>query len=102
MDVSGLRVMDDSDFKNLRKIIDSAKIMGYPTVLSGFKPGVVASLVSLNVNVDGVIAARNMDDAFLLLVKPKRTTEIEDNEEDMEVNEEDMKIKIDENGENFG
>lgn len=100
LDVSGQRIMDDQDFKNLRKIIDSAKIMGYPTILSGFKPEVVASLVSLDVNIDGITATRDMDEAFLLLVKPETTIEVED--EALEIIEEDLDVNIDEDGENIG
>ena len=77
LDVSGQRIIDDYDFVNLKKIIDSAKIMGYPTVLSGFRPEVVASLMSLDVNIDGITATRNMDEAFLLLSKKETTIEIE-------------------------
>jgi len=95
LDVSGQRIMDDRDFLNLRKIVDSAKIMGYPTVMSGFKPGVVASLVALDVNIDGILATRNMDEAFLLLTKPELTIEVEDNEEESETN-------IENHGEDFG
>jgi rsbT antagonist protein RsbS len=97
LDVSGQQVIDDHDFENLQKITNCAKMMGYPTVLSGFRPGVVAALVVLDLNFDGITATRNLDEAFLLLAKPEKTIE----EEEVEVEKEDFEIIIEDDGDNF-
>ena len=90
--------MDDTDFLNLRKIVDSAKIMGYPTILCGFNPGVVASLVLLDVDLDGITAAKDIDDAFRILTPLEPVIENEDLEEiDREIDSEDENLK-EENG----
>lgn len=84
LDVSGQKVIDDHDFESLRKICNSARMMGYPTVLSGFRPGVVASLVLLDVNFDGITATRNLDEAFLLIAKTEMKNEKKEDEADIE------------------
>ena len=78
LDVSGQRLIDNKDFEKLRQIADSAKMMGYSTIFSGFRSEVVASLVSLEVNLDRIIATRNLDEAFLILIE--KDTKIEPEE----------------------
>ena len=78
LDVSSQRVMDDKDFEELKKIVGCARMMGHATVLSGFMPGVVAALVLLDADFDGITATKNLDEAFLLLNKAeKKITEEE-------------------------
>ena len=104
LDLSGQRIMDDRDFLNLRKIVDSAKIMGYPTVLCGFNPEVVASLVLLDVDLEGVVASKNIDDALLALTPTEKNVDNESLEEfDNEFHESKLESESfkQENGENF-
>ncbi len=67
IDVSGLEIIDFTDFTELRNIIDMVAIMGAKTVISGFKPGVISALVDLDADIDGINAALNLDDAFVLI-----------------------------------
>jgi len=98
LDLSGQRIMDDTDFLNLRKIVDSSKIMGYPTILCGFNPGVVASLVLLDVDLDGITAAKDIDDAFRILTPSEPDIQNEGLVEiDREIDAEDENLK-EENG----
>ena len=97
LDVSGQKVIDDHDFESLRKICNSARMMGYPTVLSGFRPGVVASLVLLDVNFDGITATRNLDEAFLLIAKTEMKIEKKEDEADIE----ELEFNNEVNGDNF-
>ena len=46
-----------------------ASIMGAHTVVAGFQPGVVSSLVELDADTSGVHAALDMDDAFRLIAE---------------------------------
>jgi hypothetical protein len=67
MDFSGLEVMDASEFTELRRIVDMARLMGSDVVVAGLRPGIVSSLIALEVNLDGLVAAFDLDDAFELL-----------------------------------
>ena len=67
IDVSGLEIIDFTDFTELRNIIDMVAIMGAKTVISGLKPGVISALVDLDADIDGINAALNLDDAFVLI-----------------------------------
>jgi len=64
LDVSGVEVLDLEDFDALRRSMAMAALMGARTTFSGFRPGVVSSLVELDADVESVIAALNMDEAF--------------------------------------
>ena len=92
LDVSSQRVMDDKDFEGLKKIVGCARMMGHATILSGFMPGVVAALVLLDADFDGITATKNLDEAFLLLNKAeKEITEEEEEDaviENSEINKE--------------
>jgi rsbT antagonist protein RsbS len=69
VDLAGVDVMDAEDFAALRRTLSMAAIMGARSVLCGLRPGVVASLVELGADVDGVLAARSLDDALAQLVE---------------------------------
>ncbi len=64
LDVSGVELMDLEDFALLRRTMDMASIMGARPMLVGLRPGIVASLIALDANVDGVEAAARLDDAL--------------------------------------
>ncbi|NET59794.1 MAG: STAS domain-containing protein [Symploca sp. SIO2E6] len=67
LDLSGVEIIDFTDFTELRKIIDMVEIMGAKTIISGLQPGVISALVDLNADIDGIHAALNLDDAFVLI-----------------------------------
>ena len=67
LDLSGIEVMDLSDFENIRSTIAMAGLMGAPAVVCGLRPGVVASLILLGAQTDGLTATRDLDMAFELL-----------------------------------
>ena len=81
LELSGQKVMVKQECKKLRKIIDCAKMMGYVSVISGLNPGVVASLVMMDVNLDGILASKNLDGAFFMLNKNNAISEKEEEEE---------------------
>lgn len=64
LDLSGIEVMDLSDFENIRSTISMARLMGAPTVVCGLRPGVVASLILLGADTEELQAARDLDMAF--------------------------------------
>ena len=69
LDLSGIEVMDLSDFEDIRSTITMAGLMGAPAVVCGLHPGVVASLILLGAETDELKAARDLDMAFELLGK---------------------------------
>lgn len=73
IDISGVEIMDLNDFDEFRSIINMVKIMGAKTVISGFKPELISALVDLDANIDGIDAALNLDDAFVVMNSIERS-----------------------------
>lgn len=67
LDVSGVATLDSTEFAALRRTIDMIRIMGSETLLVGLQPGVVSALIEMNVDVDGLKTAIDLDAAFDLL-----------------------------------
>jgi rsbT antagonist protein RsbS len=67
LDLSGLDTLDSYEFAELRRLIVMSRVMGARAVLVGLKAGIVASLVMTGVDVDGLEAAPDLDEAFRLL-----------------------------------
>lgn len=70
LDVSGVDVMDSTDFESLRSTMRMVSVMGATAVIVGLKPGIVSALVALDVDTSDVVAALNLDDALRLLSQP--------------------------------
>ncbi len=67
LELSGLDVIDPHDFDGLRRIVTTAGIMGRSVVLVGMKPGVVASLVEMGVDIDGIRGTLTLESALDIL-----------------------------------
>jgi rsbT antagonist protein RsbS len=67
LDVSGVEIMDPEDFNSLVHAMNMADLMGARPVLAGLRPGVVASLIDLDVEVGRIEAALNLDHAYSLV-----------------------------------
>ena len=61
LDVSALDLMDAQDFAWVRNTLQLAALMGRRAVLAAVSPEVAATLVRLGVDVEGVQAARSVD-----------------------------------------
>lgn len=81
LDVSGIEVMDHRDFEALRTTMSMARLMGAHSVLAGLRAGVVSSLVELEVEMEDVVAAMDLDDAFRIMEK-LRTSSATDKDDD--------------------
>jgi rsbT antagonist protein RsbS len=66
IDVSGVEIMDLTDFKILKDTVTMAGMMGAKTIIAGLQPGVISALIDLGADIDGINAALNLDDAFVL------------------------------------
>ena len=67
LDASGIKILDSEDFDSLVHIMKMAALMGARPIIAGLRPGVVASLIALDVDVENVEAALNLDHAFQLV-----------------------------------
>ncbi len=64
IDATPLELIDATDFDRLRRVIDMARLMGVGTIIVGLRPGVVASLVELDANIEGLVTTLNMEKAL--------------------------------------
>jgi len=64
IDLSGVEIVDAGDFAALRATLDMAGLMGARTVVAGLQPGVVASLVDLDVDSRGLAAVLNLEEGL--------------------------------------
>ena len=69
LDMSGINIIDMEDFKGIKKIVLSVKLMGFPCILSGLSVGIVAYLVLQDCDFSGIKAFRNLDQAMNYLNK---------------------------------
>ena len=72
LDLSGVEVLDSHDFEAIRRAVAMARVMGARTVLAGLRPGVVSSLIGMDVELDGLEAVATPDDAFDVLTATGR------------------------------
>lgn len=66
-DLKGVAILDAEDFEGLNKIIQMIKLMGLETVLCGLSPGIVATIVSLDIDLRQVKTALDLNAAMDLL-----------------------------------
>jgi anti-anti-sigma regulatory factor len=64
LDATPLELIDATDFDRLRRVIDTARLMGVETIIVGLKPGVAAGLVETDANVEGLVTTLNMEKAL--------------------------------------
>lgn len=64
LDLSTVRVLDSQAFNYLAGTARMASLLGVVNVFVGLQPGVVSSLVDLEVDIDGVRAALTVEDGF--------------------------------------
>ena len=85
IDVSGIDIMDSFCSQTISDTAKMASLLGATTILTGLQPGVVASLVDLDFEFEGLQTAINLEEGFRRLepiVWPEEAEEsIEDEEE---------------------
>ena len=64
LDLSGLEILDLEEFEALKQTMSMASLMGAKSIVAGLRPGVVSALIELNADVEDILAAYNLDDAF--------------------------------------
>ncbi|MCD6116048.1 STAS domain-containing protein [bacterium] len=88
MDFSGVEVVDSHLFELISSTYRMIALMGTDVVLTGFTPGVVASLVDSDVNYRGLIIKRSIEEAIDYLTPPSDDEDFIEVQEDHDVPEE--------------
>jgi rsbT antagonist protein RsbS len=83
IDVSGLSVLDLHEFDFLRSTFRMASIMGCRSILVGLNPGIVAALIQLDADVEGLETALSVEHAIHAL-RPRPDASAEADDEDVE------------------
>ena len=82
IDLSGVKVIDGILWEIFSKTAKMVKMLGSPTVITGLSPGVVASIIDLNSDINDLTTAMNLEDGLEILTQ---STEPEtDDEHDAE------------------
>ncbi|MDD9939905.1 MAG: hypothetical protein OXU20_02470 [Myxococcales bacterium] len=64
LDASTVEIMDASDYQSLSETLRMCMIMGRPSLMCGLTPGVVSSLVELDIDPDALVAVRDVEAAL--------------------------------------
>lgn len=67
LDLSGVEIIDAEDWEAIRGTMTMANLMGARSIVAGLRPGVVSALVELEVDVEDIDAALNLDEALKLM-----------------------------------
>jgi rsbT antagonist protein RsbS len=64
IDLSGVNVIDSALWIVFSKTTQMIRMLGFSTIITGLSPGVVASLIDLDLDVDDVETAMRLEDAL--------------------------------------
>ena len=78
IDLSGVRIIDSILWEVFTKTTYMIQMLGYPSVITGLNPGVVASIIDLNLDLDKITTAMQLEDALAMLTQSE---ELESNED---------------------
>lgn len=67
LDLSGVELLDQHDFEEIRKVSECVVLMGAPVVLAAMKPGVAAGLTMLDVDDAWAVSSMSVESAMELL-----------------------------------
>ena len=69
IDLSGVKIIDGILWEIFSKTAKMVKMLGYPSVITGLSPGVVASIIDLNFDINDLTTATNLKDALEILTQ---------------------------------
>jgi rsbT antagonist protein RsbS len=101
IDFSAVDIIDQFLAQKIKDTAHMVALMGAETILTGFKPEVVASLVDMNFDFEGIPTALDQDDAFMKLEPPSNEI-LEEAEEELIGEKKEIKklISEDDDGDN--
>lgn len=84
VDVSTIRMLDSVGFQLLAEMVRAVALLGAKVLIVGLQPGVVSTLVDLNVDCDDILTALDVDDALAQLrpasPEPEPETDLDEEE----------------------
>ena len=83
IDLSGVQIIDSILWEVFTKTTYMIKLLGYPSVITGLNPGVVASIIDLNLDLDKITVAMQLEDALALLTQSTELETIEDSDAEL-------------------
>ena len=83
IDLSGVQIIDSILWEVFTKTTYMIKMLGYPSVITGLNPGVVASIIDLNLDLDKITVAMQLEDALALLTQSTELETIEDSDTEL-------------------
>ena len=88
IDLSGVKIIDGVLWEVFSKTAQMVKMLGPPSVITGLSPGVVASIIDSNLDIDGLTTAMNLEDALEILTQSTEPeTDDENDAENVENND---------------
>ena len=84
IDLSGVKIIDGILWEIFSKTARMVKMLGSPSVITGLRPGVVASIIDLDLDFSDLTTAMNLEDALEILTQ---STEPEIDAEDVETDD---------------
>jgi rsbT antagonist protein RsbS len=81
IDLSGVKIIDGNLWEVFSKTARMIKILGFPSVITGLSPGVVASIIDLNLDFSDLTTSVNLEDGLEILTQ---STEQQVDAEDIE------------------
>ena len=81
IDLSGVKIIDGTLWEVFSKTARMIKILGFPSVITGLSPGVVASIIDLNLDLSDLTTSVNLEDGLEILTQ---STEQQVDAEDIE------------------
>ncbi len=76
LDLSTVKIMDSYEFAAIRRTVAMVTMMGPKAILVGLQPGVVSALVDMDLSLEGLLTALNLEDALRLLDADSRHEEL--------------------------
>jgi rsbT antagonist protein RsbS len=88
IDLSGVEVIDGNLWEIFSKTVKMVKMLGSPSVITGLSPGVVASIIDLNLDFNDLTTAMNLEDGLEILTQSTEPeTDVENENENDENND---------------
>ncbi|GEM_PF-729978 len=95
IDLSGVKILDGALWEIFSKTAQMVKMLGAPSVITGLSPGVVASIIDLNLEINGLTTAMNLKDALEILTQSAELEVDNDDEAGNDSENEDDNLDID-------
>jgi rsbT antagonist protein RsbS len=87
IDLSGIKVIDTILWDIFSKTVLMVNMLGVRSVMTGLSPGVVASIIDLNVDINAITTALTIEDGLAILALSTETPNDEDVENSPDVEE---------------